>query len=479
MSVSPNTQEIASPEFEQTRRDFLNSIFALLKSLSVHDIHNVALQRPFQNFEKALNELRHYAKEDGKVEMRYQDHLFILMGHKITNHFSVVEAMKVVGDAVEIAMIESLTFHKDLKREVIGEFFAKWALHNSVHQRPKELQAKIAGIDLVLMDPSKANLRLKTKQLLLSPQYALQHYFLLRKHTENYFEGITSQKLNSQKNLRRELMEMVEIARVAPYQLISLSLIREDPAKETSESAAVSQAIATCMLCIVLAKELNFSVREQVNLGLVGLLYNVGLLGNEAAAVLKNEKLTPVEYKRVLDAQTSGVYKLIRLQGSSRPVLERLLAIFEQSRGSDVKSVSLTLESRLVRLVSQYVALISDRPFRDAYTPSEAVKILGNKAVGPQARDNSGDLDPIIYYVFVRLMGVYPVGSLCLLSNGKKAIVFRPSGDKLGEPMIKVLPATEAERAELLDLAHHPDFKIVKTLDPKREGISIPGFFFD
>jgi hypothetical protein len=307
--------------FEQSRRDFLNAIFALLKNLSVHDLQNVALQRPLQNFEKALGELRTHAKDNPIIELRYQDHVLILMGNKMTPHFSVMEALKVVTEAFEIGMIESLGFEPELKIEEIGEFFKKWALHNSVHQKPKELSVKVAGIQIAFMDPSKANLRLKTKQLLLSPQYALQHYFLLRKHTESYFQGITSQKLNSQKNLRRELMEMVEIARVAPYQLIALSLVREEASRESGLSAAVSQALATCLLSIVLAKELDFSVREQINLGLVGLLYNVGLLGEEAAAVLKNDRLTPVEYKRVLDAQASGVYKLIRLQGSSRPVL--------------------------------------------------------------------------------------------------------------------------------------------------------------
>jgi hypothetical protein len=133
----------------------------------------------------------------------------------------------------------------------------------------------------------------------------------------------------------------------------------------------------------------------------------------------------------------------------------------------------------LVRLVSQYVALISDRPFRDAYTPAEAVRILGNKAVGPQARDNAGDLDPIIYYVFVRLMGVFPVGSLCLLSSGERAIIFRPSGEKVGVPMVKILPTKEGERPQLIDLSHQRSVQIVKALDPKREGVAISGFFFD
>lgn len=468
-------------ELEQLRRDFVIAMFSLLKGLSLYDINNAAIERPLHNFEKALNDVRALLPDPKNVEIRYQDNVLQFLGGKITTHFSIVEALKIVTESFEIALIESINFDEKCTNENVAEFFSKWALHSQVHQRPKGLTANIEHIQYTLIDPEKANNRLKTKSLLLSPTYALQRYFLLREHLEDFFHGISKNELMSQRKLRRELMELVEISRVAPYHLVALSLIRDldvDPEREKAQpglAAAVSQALATGLLAISLAKELHFSVREQVNIGLVGLMYNVGFLSQEAAAALKNDRLTPVEYKRVLDAQASGVYKLIRLQGTSRPVLERLIAVFEQTRGSNVKSVSLTLESRLLRLVSQYVALTSDRPFRDAYMPSEAVKILGNRAVGPQG----GDLDPILYYVFVRFLGVFPMGSLCLLSTGEKALVFRPSGEKTGVPMVKIIPKDEVHVAQLLDLSHDQNIQILKTLDPKREGISISGYFFD
>lgn len=470
-----------SPELEQLRRDFVNAMFGLIKGLSLYDLKNASIQRPLQNFEKALIEARSLVPDAQKVEIRFQDSVLHFLGGKLTTHFSIVEAIKIVTESMEVAMIESITFDGECGLEQIGEFFSKWALHTQVHKRPKALSVTVPHIEVTFIDPEKASMRVKTKQLLLSPTYALQRYFLLRKHLEDFFHGISKNELISQKKLRRELMELVEISRVAPYHLVALSLIRDVEVNPEHEKihpgfgAAISQALATGLMAVSLAKELHFSVREQVNIGLIGLMYNVGFLGQEAAAALKNDRLTPVEYKRVLDAQASGVYKLIRLQGTSRPVLERLIAVFEQTRGSNVKSVSLTLESKLLRLVSQYVALTSDRPFRDAYMPSEAVKILGNRAVGP----NGGDLDPILYYVFVRFLGVYPTGSLCLLSNNERGVVFRPSGEKVGVPMVKMLPKEAGQVAQLVDLAHDDKIRIVKTLDPKREGIVISGYFFE
>jgi len=89
-----------------------------------------------------------------------------------------------------------------------------------------------------------------------------------------------------------------------------------------------------------------------------------------------------------------------------------------------------------------------------------------------------------LYYVFVRFIGFCPVGSLCLLNTGEKGIIFRPSGEKLGVPLMKILAdekdsGADAPRGKLIDLAHFPETKIVKVLDPKREGLHLAGYFFE
>jgi hypothetical protein len=199
------------------------------------------------------------------------------------------------------------------------------------------------------------------------------------------------------------------------------------------------------------------------------------LLGKESAIIMKNEKLSPSEYRRVMDAQALGVYKLLRGQSVSRPALERLLAIFEYARGKTEQSVSLSVETRVLKICSQYVALTSQRPFRDAYTLSEAVKLLVSKI----SLANKADLDPLLYFVFVRSLGVIPVGSLCLLNDGRQAIVYRPSGKKPGRPVVKLRVSQEGEPPVVIDMADHPGLQISKTLDPRREGVNVTGYLFD
>lgn len=466
--------EAVQSQNESVRRDFINAVYSVLAGLQIHDLKNASLQRPFKNFEKGLTDLA-ATYPNRSIELKIQDNVLWLCGEKLANHFSIVEAQKLLAEAFDVAMIESVAFQSATTMDQVGPFFSRWALHMSVGGKPRPLNGTFDGVEITFVDPEKLQKKLKSRQLLMSPSYALQRYLLLRKSTEDFFDGIASSELRSQKALKRDLLEIVEIGRVAPYNLVALSLIRPEEST-TVLPGSIGQALSTGLLAAVMAQELQFSFRDQVSVGLVGLLYNVGLIGEDSSLVLKNEKLTPVEYKRVLDAQASGVYKLIKLQGSSRPVLERLLSIFEHSKGPQVKSVSLTLESRLLRLISQYVALTSDRPFRDAYTPSEAMKLLGSKAA---TQSGGGELDPILYYMFVRFMGVYPVGTLVLLSNGEKAVVYRPSGEKVGMPMVKMIVNSNSDVARLVDLGLETEITIVKALDPKREGVRVTGYFFE
>lgn len=463
---------------ESERREFLNATFSLLKGLSLHDIHNDAVQRPLESFEKNLKALEVGLATQEGVEFKLEENILSISGVKINNHFSTVEASKIVPEHMELALIESVKFLRGISRDQIGEFFSKWALHCSVNQKSRELNGSFTGIEIVPIDPSKSSTRLKSKQLLMSPTYALQHYAILSRAVREFFEGIASNKVIPQREIRRELLEMAEIAKVNPYQLVALSLVRATSEDKQADPFAdsVSEAIATALLAMAMAQELEYSIRDRINLGMVALMYNIGLLSPEISGLLKSkESLSQVDFKRVHDAQAAGVFKLIQNQGSSRPALVRLLALFEATQAQAKSSVSLLLDSRLLRLCSQFVALTSERPYRDAYSPMEAMKIIGARAT----TKSEGNLDPVIYYVFVRFLGVFPVGSLVLLSDNRKAVIYRPRGEKRGVPMVKLAVQDAGEQSILIDLASEKDLDVVKCLDPKREGIQVTGYFFE
>ncbi len=459
---------------ETVARDFVLACATLFRTLAIHSPTNSALKRPTESFLRSLSSLKSEYKVNGIELVATQQGIWI-EGRRVQNHFSIVEAINDVVRILSKSLIRSVRFEPQVKPEAILQLFADLSAHARQNREPNSFDKKYAEINLGFFTPETTDFKVQKSNSLSQSDHALEIYFVFKRNVEDFFRGMSNNMLIPQEKLRSSMTALVEIAQVAPHHLVSLSLIRDDRADQNGVFAVASQAIATSLLSIVLAREMYFSFSEQVSMGLVGLMYNVGLLGKESAIIMKNEKLSPSEYRRVMDAQALGVYKLLRGQSVTRPALERLLAIFEYARGKTEQSVSLSVETRVLKICSQYVALTSQRPFRDAYTLSEAVKLLVSKI----SIANKADLDPLLYFVFVRSLGVIPLGSLCLLNDGRQAIVYRPSGKKPGMPVVKLRVSQEGESPVVLDLADHPGLQISKTLDPRREGVNVTGYLFD
>ncbi|MGA0164321.1 MAG: hypothetical protein ACO3LE_08800, partial [Bdellovibrionota bacterium] len=77
-------REVEVERFEGERRDFLNSIFALLKGLSLHDIRNEALSKPWQQFQKSLQDLSQYSQAEKGVEIQFKDGLLTILDSKFS-----------------------------------------------------------------------------------------------------------------------------------------------------------------------------------------------------------------------------------------------------------------------------------------------------------------------------------------------------------------------------------------------------------
>ncbi|TVQ79553.1 MAG: hypothetical protein EA369_04490 [Bradymonadales bacterium] len=471
--MKQSLQQSPSTDREETVRDFLNACFGLLKALSVYGPENDSVSRPRQQFETSLQNLRE--AKPGGVSLKFENESLSVNSQKVRPHFSIVEAMRQVPEAMFKGSIEEINFSPKLSLVDSLKFFQQWALHCSVVQKPKELKSEFSEIQVRHRDPSKLDDRLKTLEVLRSNSHAVKHYFVLMNLTADYFRSIAKGQVPALNHIRRELTEMIEISKNFPYQLMALSLIRAEKGEDQELfQQNACEAISTSLLMILLTRSFNFSLQDQLNLSLIGLLYNVGLLSEELNQLVRSDaNLTQVEYRKVVDAQSKGVLKILKTEGMSRPGLVRLLSLFEAAQSSQKPSLTLSLEAYLLRVVSAFVAMTSKRPYRDAYLPAEALKLLGHQA---SRRRDHHQLESIVYFAFVRLMGLYPLGSMVQLNNQKKGIVYRPHSEVRDRPLIRILKDSK-DSGEIIDLGRVKDLEIMKALDPSKEGVQVTGYF--
>ncbi|MFP3905137.1 MAG: HD-GYP domain-containing protein [Armatimonadota bacterium] len=142
--------------------------------------------------------------------------------------------------------------------------------------------------------------------------------------------------------------------------------------------------------------KLDQSVRKHS--GLAALYHDVGKLGVTSAILNKRHRLKKSEWRAIHAHPTLGE----EIFGSIVPC-ERVAAIISQHheawdgtgypRGLQMTDIS--FEARLLHICDVYDALTSDRPYRPAYPPTQAISII-RKGIGQE-------FDPEIAAAFIQM----------------------------------------------------------------------------
>ena len=124
-------------------------------------------------------------------------------------------------------------------------------------------------------------------------------------------------------------------------------------------------------------------------------------------------------------------------------------------QGVDVNRMSLA--SRVVALVNHYDGLCHPAKASVARTPHEAMSHLYSQG--------QRIYDPALLNTFVRMMGVYPPGSVVQLTDDCFAVVESVSAARPLRPKVTVYDAEAADKEPLfIDLAQHPALGIRASL---------------
>jgi HD-GYP domain-containing protein (c-di-GMP phosphodiesterase class II) len=149
-----------------------------------------------------------------------------------------------------------------------------------------------------------------------------------------------------------------------------------------------------------IGKRLGFSGEDLVKLRASTMLIDVGRIGLNESIFHKKEKLTPAEFDIVKSHVLRGaeyVDKKLHLFKEGVELVRHHHECWDGSGYPDgLRGESIPLWSRIVSVVDSYHALISNRPFRDAFGEEEAMNVL---------KEGKGKkYDPKIVDVFLELV---------------------------------------------------------------------------
>jgi putative nucleotidyltransferase with HDIG domain len=223
-----------------------------------------------------------------------------------------------------------------------------------------------------------------------------------------------------------------------------------------------AHALNVTVISMLMGRALGLPEHELMEVGTGALLHDIGKLDLPARVHHPEEGFSTTELKAYRDHVAMGVARARRME-LDEGTLQVLAQHHELADGTGFPNRlsldAMTPGSRLVALINRYDNLCNPGPRGVALTPHEAVSVLF-----AQSRSK---FDMPMLSGFIRMMGVYPAGSVVQLTDDRYALVMQVNSSRPLKPRVLVHDAkVPRDEALLLDLEKQPDLGIRRSVQP-------------
>ena len=211
-------------------------------------------------------------------------------------------------------------------------------------------------------------------------------------------------------------------------------------ALKTSDEYTFKHSVDVATMSMVLAKQQGLSQKQIYEIGVAGLLHDIGKPASKRFEgktkipldiLNKPARLTDEEFAVMKQHPVFG-YRMIKDRDEfSNEICMAVLQHHEKmnSKGYPVgfPSDKITQYARILTIADIYDALVTERPYKSAFSQREAVEMIMSM---------TGELDLTAMKSFLESMILYPVDSIVELSNGEKAKVVKNNPHYILRPTV-------------------------------------------
>ena len=226
----------------------------------------------------------------------------------------------------------------------------------------------------------------------------------------------------------------------------------------------VSHALNVSVMSLLIGRTMGMSEPELIDIGVGALLHDVGKFELPARNRQLADRQTAQETQAYKSHVAHGV-ALGRRMGLSAAALNVLAQHHEHADGAgfpqQLAGEQISLPARVVAIVNRYDGLCNPRSGAPGLTPHEAVAML--------FAQHRKRFDGSVLNAFIRMMGVYPAGSIVQLTDDRYALVVGANSSRPLKPRVLDFdPQVSRARSPLLNLEHERDLGIRRSLTAQR-----------
>lgn len=277
------------------------------------------------------------------------------------------------------------------------------------------------------------------------------------------------------RRVKRSVQAMVDQVLTNQAALVGMTTMRE------FDEYTFAHSINVCILCIVFGQKLGLDKQQLYELGLCGLLHDLGKMRIDWRVINKPGKLNDIEWAVMRLHPAEGLMSMFEIHGFNDPPFRQMLAAYEHHMKVSLSGYPQvrrerrpTMFSRVVSIVDTFDAVTSVRSYRaKPWPPDQVLRAMRD--------DPAWGLDPVLVRAFINATGIYPVGTVVELSNHCIAVVAEQNFDRLYEPVVRVVRTAQGaylDAPQTLDLSEPgpvdaSPISITRSVDAATLGIDV------
>ncbi len=218
------------------------------------------------------------------------------------------------------------------------------------------------------------------------------------------------------------------------------------------------------VLSLLLGKAQELTPLALAEVGLAALLHDVGKVHLPPRLWVRSPDMSALDVLQY-EKHVAESIALGQRMGLPDPVLQAIAQHHEMANGHGfprgLKGGAIGTGGRIVALVNHYDRLCNPAHGAQAFTPHDALSVI--------FAQHKARFDPEVLRAFIRMMGVYPPGSIVQLVNSQYAMVVAVNSSRPLRPKVIVYDALVPRDQSLVrDLETEPDLVVRTSLKPSQ-----------
>ena len=263
--------------------------------------------------------------------------------------------------------------------------------------------------------------------------------------------------------------EMIESVLIDSDALHCVSALRN------KDEYLLEHSVNVSTLLVTFGKHLNMPKETLKQLAIGGIIHDVGKIKVDDKVLHKPARLTAEEFEHMKMHQVFAKEIITTVAGLGDISRDVCLMHHEKLDGSGypngLTADQMPIHGRMSSIVDIYDALTADRVYKKGMSPAEAFKILLSMT--------PSHLDKDLVYKFINCIGVYPVGAIVELSDGRVGIVWTSNQGEPLKPEVKCFYSRKYKRfidVAMVDIKRSA-VKIEKAIAPSSLEVDAKPFF--